>query len=275
MFNYAISEVNMNAGGLYWLFAIVVLFALGQSIFYLIRSLKQANKLGIDKEKIKKVVTSSISFTILPALGIFIGIITLIPLLGIPIPAIRLSIVGALQYETLAASNVAEAMAGSMESLIGNMTGEQFVTIVMAMSFGIIFGPLFCLVALKKLRPKMQNMANKSGGKWKDIMFSCVFVGMVAGFIGVSIYTAASAPKDITSYYSVIAVVVAALSMWGFDFLVKKYKQNWLENFSLAFSMVLGMGVVALISYLHLKNAPADVNAVSETVRLALTALGI
>ena len=54
------------------------------------------------KEMIKKTVIASVSFSILPSIGIFIGVITMAGLLGIPLPWVRLSVLGALHYELLA-----------------------------------------------------------------------------------------------------------------------------------------------------------------------------
>ena len=148
--SYLAAGLDVNSGWLYLLYVGVAVFVLGQAAFYLVRALKRAKVLNIDKEKIKTAITSSVSFTILPAIGIFIGLVTLVGFLGIPIPAIRLSVVGALQYETLAASMVAEGMAeGGIAELSKNMTPTQFVTIVSAMTFGIVWGPLICLIAFK------------------------------------------------------------------------------------------------------------------------------
>ncbi|MDR2634536.1 MAG: DUF5058 family protein, partial [Clostridiales bacterium] len=46
-------------------------------------------------------------------------------------------------------------------------------------------------------------------------------------------------------FFPLIAVAVAACATWFFDFLIKKKGQKWLESFSLAFSMLLGMSAVA------------------------------
>ena len=74
----------------------------------MIISLKRAKKLNISNEKIKKLTKSTIIFTIAPAVAVGIGLFTLIPLLGIPLPWLRLSVVGALTYELPAAEAAAK-----------------------------------------------------------------------------------------------------------------------------------------------------------------------
>ncbi|HCE34778.1 MAG TPA: hypothetical protein DEQ88_05395, partial [Clostridiales bacterium] len=57
------------------------------------------------------------------------------------------------------------------------------------------------------------------------------------------------------------------------DVLVKKCNQKWLESFSLALSMIVGMTIVAVISYFTHKNVAADPETSSEFVKLLQFAL--
>lgn len=265
-FYTSLAATNLNSVWLYLIYALVAGFVILQSVVYLVQALRRAKKINMDMDKVKKVITSSITFSILPSLGILIGIVTLIGAIGIPLPAVRLSIIGSQQYETLAVNTVARQFTdGGLESLIGNLTGKQYVTMATAMTFGIIWGPLFCLFFFKKMQAKMQGSAKKSGN-WNNIVFGAVFVGMVLAFLSVSVAKVFVAPSYIGSYYSLIAVAIAASAMWVFDVLIKKYNQHWLENFSLAFSMLLGMGVVAIISFFVLKNNPVAGNITNDAL---------
>lgn len=80
--SYLAAGLDVNSGWLYLLYVGVAVFVLGQAAFYLVRALKRAKVLNIDKEKIKTAITSSVSFTILPAIGIFIGLVTLVGFWG-------------------------------------------------------------------------------------------------------------------------------------------------------------------------------------------------
>lgn len=71
---------------------------------------------------------------------------------------------------------------------------------------------------------------------------------MIIGYIAMSIGTIAAMPGRITSYYNFIAVIVAALFMVLSDFLVKKLNWKWLDDFSVAFSMLFAMLIVGIIS---------------------------
>ncbi len=251
--NFAISAVDTNNPWMYLLYGLIVAFVLTESVVYLVKSLKRAKQINMDMGKLKKVVSSSIMFSILPSIGIFIGIVTLVGAIGIGLPAIRLSIIGALQYETLVVDTVANQYTGTssgIAAIIGNVDASTFVTIAAVMTVSIIWGPVFCLFCYRKFQPKMLALASKTTGK-DDSIFGAVFVGMVLAYISVAIGQFTGAPGNIASYYNLIAVMVAAGLMFVFDVLITKCNQKWLENFSLALAMIAGMGVVAIISYFN------------------------
>ena len=253
MTNSIISAVNVNSPWMFVIYGIVAVFILTQSIFYLVKSLRRAKAINMDMNKIKKVISSSALFSILPSIGIFVGLVTLIGALGIALPAIRLSVIGALQYETQVADTVANLFTNSSEGmkiLIGNIEGSTFVTIAAVMTVSIIWGPVFCLFFYRKFQPKM-TLAASNNSKMGAVIYGAVFVGMVLAYITVAIGQVSGAPTNIGSYYNLISVTIAAGMMFIFDILITKYNQRWLENFSLAISMIVAMGVVALISYFY------------------------
>jgi len=117
LINLLCADFNLDDPLMYILYAIVLVFIVALAVFYLVSSLMRAKKLGMDMLKIKKVITSSISFSILPAIGIALGIVTLVGSLGVAFPAIRLSVIGSLQYETQMADGAANAITGSLKGL--------------------------------------------------------------------------------------------------------------------------------------------------------------
>lgn len=251
----AAEAADVNSIWLFMIYAFVTVFVVVQSTVYLVQSLRRAKKIGMDLTKIKKIITSSLTFSILPSIGIFIGVVGLAGALGLPLPAIRENIVGAIHYETSAADWVAGYVDGGLYSGLRDMlekTGgaispSTFVTFVAAMTFGIIWGPLYCLLFYKKTQPAF-NKLTKKNEKWGQIMFAAVFMGMVLGYIAVA--TAEIFYFTKTSYYPILAVAVAALVMWGLDYLVQKKNQQWLDNFSLAISMFSGMAAVGVVNAL-------------------------
>lgn len=269
---------NPNSWVLYLLYALIVVFISAEAIFYLVKSVKKAKKIGMDMTKIKKVISTSASFSILPAIGIGIGVVTLVGALGIAVPAIRLSVIGALQYETQMADGAAKAITGSTDGLTVLMqqgvTAQDFATMTLLMTLSIILGPILVVCFYKILQPKLTKLgtmkvggnvaadaaaetktlekdvkkANPNGINLGDLAFQVSFIGMIIGYLSMSIGAIAGAPGQLKSYYNFIAVVVAALFMILSDFLVKKFNWKWLDDFSTAFSMLFAMLIVAIIS---------------------------
>ena len=271
---------NPDSWVMYLMYALIVVFISAEAIFYLVKSVKKAKKIGMDMTKIKKVIKTSASFSVLPAIGIGIGVVTLIGSLGITIPAIRLSVIGALQYETQMADGAAKAIINdpkldekALTLLIQRgVTAQDYATIVTLMTIAIIAGPVLVVLFYKKLQPKLAKLgamkvggavdpdtatknlesdakkANPNGINLGDLAFQVSFIGMIIGYIAMSIGAIAAMPGRITSYYNFIAVIVAALFMVLSDFLVKKLHWKWLDDFSVAFSMLFAMLIVGIIS---------------------------
>mgnify|MGYP000073480457 FL=1 len=267
---------NPDSWVMYLMYALIVVFISAEAIFYLVKSVKKAKQIGMDMTKIKKVIKTSASFSVLPAIGIGIGVVTLIGSLGITVPAIRLSVIGALQYETQMADGAAKAITGSTDGLTlliqRGVTAQDYATIVTLMTVAIIAGPILVVLFYKKLQPKLAKLgamkvggavdpdtatknlesdakkANPNGINLGDLAFQVSFIGMIIGYIAMSIGAIAAMPGRITSYYNFIAVIVAALFMVLSDFLVKKLKWKWLDDFSVAFSMLFAMLIVGIIS---------------------------
>lgn len=271
---------NPDSWVMYLMYALIVVFISAEAIFYLVKSVKKAKKIGMDMTKIKKVIKTSASFSVLPAIGIGIGVVTLIGSLGITVPAIRLSVIGALQYETQMADGAAKAIINdpkldekALTLLIQRgVTAQDYATIVTLMTIAIIAGPVLVVLFYKKLQPKLAKLgamkvggsvdpdaatknlesdakkANPNGINLGDLAFQVSFIGMIIGYIAMSIGAIAAMPGRITSYYNFIAVIVAALFMVLSDFLVKKLHWKWLDDFSVAFSMLFAMLIVGIIS---------------------------
>ena len=92
-------EFNVNSPVLFVIVGLIIAAVLGQSVFFLLKAVKRAKEKGMDKKVIKKTITSAIVFTIAPAIAILVGVISLSVSLGIPLPWLRLSVVGSLTYE--------------------------------------------------------------------------------------------------------------------------------------------------------------------------------
>ena len=201
-----------NSWWMYLLGIIVVVFVLIGCLFFIIRAYKEAKENNMDLKMLKKVVVNSISFTILPSISILIGIVALSGSLGVPLPWIRLTVIGALHYEGTAAQTVIDAF----KSLgITSITNEVFVTIAFVMTLGILTGPIYCLFGFKAFDKKVlskakatedkvevkeekeevvedKNEKRKPKRKIGQTLFDAVFIAMICSFLAVDTVKIAS-----------------------------------------------------------------------------------
>ena len=140
---------ELNSPVMYLIVGVVVAFVALVCVVFMVRAYKAGIDIGMDKYKLKQTITSSATFAILPSVGILLGVIALAGSLGIPLPWLRLSVIGALHYETQVAEAAAEAV-GLPGLSATYMTKEAFVTIALVMSVCIIWGMVFSIFFTKK-----------------------------------------------------------------------------------------------------------------------------
>lgn len=242
-------EFNVNSPILFIIVGIIVALVLGQSIYFLVKALKRAKQLGMDKSVVKKTITSSATFTIAPAISILVGVITLSVSLGIPLPWLRLSVVGSLSYETVAAGNTLQALGLGMGSEITD--ASSFVTVAWVMTIGIVLGLFLVPLLTKKIQGGMIKLENKDK-KWMEIFNNAMFLGMISAFLGFVFcdvtnlfrseeWLASQGVSRTACLIPVFVMLVSAVVMVVLGLLSKKTKQRWITDYALPISLVLGM----------------------------------
>lgn len=239
---------QVNSLPFYLIVAAVLIFVVTMCVIFLVKSYKAGIALGMDPKDLKKVMTSSATFTLLPSISILLGVIALSGTLGVPFSWLRLSVIGSLQYEL----NVAE-IAATAFGLTGlrpdEMNMAAYVTIALVMTAGIL-GGLFCSIFfLKKYLGKLSSKPKKteSGEKkpsFGDHATTAMFVGLCAAYIGS--YVGRMTPGEYHDIMPLFTAFVAAIVMAVFEFLIQKKDMKVLENFSLAASMLVAMATAVV-----------------------------
>ncbi len=219
-----------------FLFAgIVILYVLGQSIFFLIKAWKRAKELGIETKVLKNISIGSALFTIAPAVSILLGLISLSRFLGLPLPWLRLSVLGALTYELPAAAAVAKILNVPLDQPIAQ--GEIYLAISWVMTLGILAGIFIILFFQKKMEKNLQNMKKKDS-KWSTILMDSLFIGMIATFLGMVF---ADIRTGLAGWIPVFVMLFSSVLMLICGLLIKKFDWKWLENYAMPFSMLGAM----------------------------------
>lgn len=260
-------EFSVNHPILFVLAGIIVAFVLAQSVYFLLKAIRRSKQLGMDQAKIRKTIRSAAIFTIAPAVAIVISVMTLSQKLGLPLPWLRLSVVGSMSYETVAANNALSAMGQSLGSGTA-LTAQQYVNVLLVMTISILMGIWLVPLIGKKLLGGMSNLS-KRDGKWADIFSNSMFIGMIAAFLGFvfcNVYwlwhadengivtVTESTVNDLgekiqvevqhratEGLIPVCVMAVSALMMIVLGLAMRKPKLKWLSEYALPISLVVGM----------------------------------
>ena len=254
---------SVNHPVLFLLVGLLVAVVLAQSVFFLVKALRRSKQLGMDQTKIKKTIRTAAVFTVAPAVAIVISVITLSKKLGIPLPWLRLSVVGSMSYETIAASSALQAMGQSLGSSTA-LNARQYVNVLLVMTLSIMVGIWLVPVIGKKLQNGMSNLG-KRDAKWADIFQNSLFIGMISAFLGFvfcNVYMLWSPDarfveetvvvngveeevlSPVSATYGLVPVcvmIVSALVMVVCGLLMRKPKLKWLGEYALPISLVAGM----------------------------------
>jgi len=233
-------EFHVNHPLLYLIGGIVILMVLAQSVFFLVRAWRRGKQLGIDTAKLRKTVLSTAVFTIAPAISFLLSVVTLSKFLGIPLPWIRMSVIGAITYELPAATSAANAFGQSLSEMITDP--KVYAAIAWVMTLGIIPSIILPPILMKKIRGGVVKLQSKDQ-KWGDIFMTSLFLGMISAFLGMVF---ADIRSGLSGWIPIFVLLVSAALMGVCGILIKKCGWKWLETYAMTISM-LGAMIFAMI----------------------------
>ena len=232
-------QFSPNGTFMYLIGGGVILFVLAQSIFFLVRAWRRGKELGITTAKLRKTVVSTAIFTIAPAISFLLGVVTLSKFIGIPLPWIRMSVIGAITYELPAATAAANAFGTSLSELVTDP--KVYAAIAWVMTLGILPSIILPPILMKKIRGGVVKLQNKDQ-KWGDIFMASLFLGMISAFLGMVF---ADVRNGLAGWIPIFVLLVSAALMAVCGILIKKCGWKWLETYAMTVSM-LGAMVFAI-----------------------------
>ena len=248
---------KLNSPFMYMVCGSIIAFIAAVCVIFIVRAYRMGIAMGMERARLNRVIIASASFTVLPALAILLGVIALSGSLGVPWPWLRLSVIGALHYETQVASAAAEATGMSSLSA-AEMTAGSFSTICLLMSVCIIWGPLLCVFLNKKYSGRLKATDEKGEKKdniftrgFGDLAITAMFIGLVSAYIGSYIGGIVSGNGLFTfsgNWLPLAVAIVAAIAMAGFLWLREKKEMVWVESFSVCGSMLIAMAAAIILA---------------------------
>lgn len=209
-----------------------LIFIISIAIAFLVKSWKRALELGYTKDSLKKVIKSSSIFSIVPSLSIVIALFSLASVLGIPWSWFRLSVVGSLTYELMAAEMAVSGIGyNSLSQFLSSGDISAIGTMMFVMSISIVGGITFNMFFGKKVQASMLNFQSKNE-EWGNLAMSYFTLAIAIVFLPIQL---TNGPIHMATLFTSAAIAYIHL------ILIKKFNIKWLSEFILANSLILGM----------------------------------
>lgn len=210
-----------------------------QSGVFIARAVRRAGELNIPKEKLLRAARVSALTSIIPSIAIVIALLTLAPVLGLPFSWARLSIIGSLGYELMAAQIGAQASGVALGG--AGYDASAFLTSVCTMTVGSFAILGMTIFGFKWYKTRLNRSIAKGGGNaWSKILMAAIIISLYACFLAAPVVEGGMAL--VTMLCSAACALLLGLA-------VKKcQKLRWLSDFTLSISMIVGMAAAVLFS---------------------------
>ena len=225
-----------NGNLLFILVGAGIAYVLLQCILFLRMALRRARELGMEQKVVADTIKSSAVFTLAPSIAVALGLAAIAPSLGIAWPWLRLSVIGSVSYELMAANMASSALGFSQLADAAKAGPEPLGAIMFAMTGGLAGAIILDIIFIKKvdsLAVRMKAKAGEFGIVALGVLFFAVLAVFVVPFFGQGFVAVA------TFFTGIILTLLLS-------FIARQFKVAWLGNFILAFSLILAMSSAVL-----------------------------
>lgn len=222
----------MNSPLLYGLVGLGIVYIILFCLVTLKKAYKHALELGITKDKLRLVITSSAIYSVVPSISIVIGLFSLAAVLGVPWSWFRLSVVGSVTYELMAADMVATGTGYESVAAL-NAAGDASVvgTVMFVMSICIMGGLIAILLFGKKIQMGLTKARNKHGE----------LGALITGVLSLAIIEAFLPMQLMKGKVHLAVVFTSCIIVLIHLQIITRFKCLWLRNFVMANTLLLGM----------------------------------
>lgn len=213
-----------------WIAAgVAVLLVVFQAFIFARKSYETGKKVGLTETQMKSAMRSSMITAIGPSIVILTGLLALLVTVGGPLSWMRLSFIGSVMFELMAASFGAEAAGVKMG--IDQMTNVAFATAVWTMILGSIGWIIFATLTADKMEKVQTRISKGDQGLIKVISIAAMlgsFGALVSGHL-------------VAMNKNTIAALAGGAIMLILSPLADKRNIKWLKEWAMAIALFGGM----------------------------------
>ena len=207
--------------------AVVLVLVTIVCIIFLKNGWKEAERLGVSKEELKKIVINCIGISLVPSIPIVLSVIVMVPVLGVALPWLRTSVIGSANNELISATMAAEAMAI-----------EAWINAAWSMTLGCSVALPIVLVVLKPVC-KTYDVFRKKDSRWIGIFSLCALVTVIAAF------AINSGKKGIVPS---LVIIGCFLFSYVCNLAAKNPALKWLKDYAFPLTILFGLVLSMIIT---------------------------
>ena len=230
---------------------IPVAFVVLQAVLFAKGAYGAGKKVGLTETQMKKAMKSSAVTSIGPSIVVLSGMLSLLVTVGAPVGWMRLSMIGSVMFESIAAGLGTSAVGVTLGTDV--MTREALGMAVWTMILCSIGWGLFGTFAANKMDKIEHKLSKGNAGTLTAIASAAiigVFSAMVASHLSKPIYSLmqkADAAVMSGAYKNALACVLGAVIMYVLTTAANKKNIGWLKEWSLTITILSAMIITAVI----------------------------
>lgn len=230
---------------------IPVVFVVIQALLFAKGAHGAAKKVGLSDDQIKKAMKSSAVTSIGPSIVVLSGMLSLLVTVGGPIGWMRLSMIGSVMFESIAAGLGTAAVGVTLGT--DAMTEEALCMALWTMILCSIGWVIFATFAANKME-KIEHKVSKGNAGTLTAIASAAIIGvfsaMVASHLSKPFYSMmlkAEAPAMAAAWHNMLALILGAVIMFVLTNVANKKNIGWLKEWSLTITILGAMILTALV----------------------------
>ena len=214
---------------------VAVVLVIAQALIFIKKAMDAAPKVGLTKEEVNKAIKSSALTSIGPSIVVLSGMLSLLVTVGGPMAWMRLSFIGSVMFESIAAG----IGTGSVGVQLGvdELTPLALTMAVWTMIIGSVGWIIFSTFAADKM-DKIQAKLAGSNPAGLTIISSGAIIGVFAAMVG---------QKLVALDKNALATVLGAAIMFVMMQLTKGEKYAKLREWNLTIAILVAMIITAII----------------------------
>ena len=219
-----------NSFGMWVSCSFIIFVVIFQAGIFMRKAYKTGLEMGLSKTQLVSAMRSGAICTIGPAIAIVVAMVSLIVSLGAPFAWMRLSVIGSVPFELMAAEAGAVAMGTTLGGAGYDL--QVFANSVWTCTLGASGWLIICALFTDKF-----DYLRKRAVRGREELIPVLSIGaMIGAFAYFGAPYLAGRGLASTVSYLVGAVVMVLLNIFS-----DKQKMNWLKEWTLGIAMICGM----------------------------------